>query len=548
VSMVDTPDFYSLFDKKARDPHHVLDNVTELDPKRASAYARKAFISECENVAAADEGQRNATLNTAAFSLGQLVAAGHLDEADVRSGLSEAARSCGLEDLETTLTITSGLTSGMQVPRVIPEQPPLPVTVIEVPDLTVEQDSEFWTSRSTLAHLHIFARARRVSPWAVLGVSLARIITATPFTVSLPPVIGGQSSLNLFVGLVGPSGSGKGAAEAVARDAITLGGPIEVHKTGSGEGIAHGYRMRVRGEVEWRDDHHAVLFSVPEIDAMAAQSDRRGATLMPELRSGWSGEPLGFGYADPSRRLPVPAHEYRMCLVAGIQPLRAGCLLNDSDGGTPQRFLWMPATDAEAPDIAPEEPRPLRWTAPELAPIRNLSGGNFVKVCQQARTAIDDARLARLRGQGEALDGHALLCRLKTAAALGILEGRYEVTDDDWRLAGVIQAKSDAVRSHIAVGLQQQVQDRNHAQGEAEAYRAVHVAEKVADVAVKRVCGVIVRRLRRVDSASLRDLRVALAGRDRQHLESAVEKLTEAGQIEQIEGPQSAHFRIKEGL
>jgi len=237
-----------------------------------------------------------------------------------------------------------------------------------------------------------------------------------------------------------------------------------------------------------------------------------------------------------------------MCLVAGIQPLRAGCLLNDSDGGTPQRFLWMPATDPEAPDDAPDEPKPLHWSHPPLSPIRNLSGGNFVKVCDQARATIDSARLARLRGQGEALDGHALLCRLKTAAALGILEGRYEVTDDDWRLAGVIQAKSDAVRSRIAAALSQQVQEKNHAQGEAEAYRAVHVAEKVADAAVKRVCGVIVRRLRRVESDSPRDLRRAVAGRDREHFTVAIERLVEAGQIEEIEGPRGPHYRTKEGL
>jgi hypothetical protein len=89
-----------------------------------------------------------------------------------------------------------------------------------------------------------------------------------------------QGVLNIFVGLVGPSGSGKGAAEAVAADALNV-GYIESHNVGSGEGIAHGYKHRVKGELVWNDDHHAVLFSVPEIDSLAAQGDRKGATLMP---------------------------------------------------------------------------------------------------------------------------------------------------------------------------------------------------------------------------------------------------------------------------
>ena len=205
--------------------------------------------------------------------------------------------------------------------------------VIEVPitDLAPAVETGFWDERKILRHLHDYARARRVSPWAVLGVTLARIITATPVEVALPPIVGGKASLNLFVGLVGPSGSGKGAAEAVSADAVHV-GYITSHNVGSGEGIAHGYKRRIKGELEWVDDRHAVLFSVPEIDSLAAQGDRRGATLMPQLRSGWTGEQLGFGYADPTKRIIVEAHQYRLCLVAGIQPGRAACLLDDADG------------------------------------------------------------------------------------------------------------------------------------------------------------------------------------------------------------------------
>ncbi len=55
-----------------------------------------------------------------------------------------------------------------------------------------------------LRHLNTFARARRVSPWALLGVCLARAIVTVPPHVALPLLTGGSASLNVFVALVRP--------------------------------------------------------------------------------------------------------------------------------------------------------------------------------------------------------------------------------------------------------------------------------------------------------------------------------------------------------
>ena len=43
-------------------------------------------------------------------------------------------------------------------------------------------------------------------------------------------------------------------------------------------------------------------FSVPEVDTLTALGNRQGATLMPILRSAWSGEQLSFAYADPTQK------------------------------------------------------------------------------------------------------------------------------------------------------------------------------------------------------------------------------------------------------
>lgn len=432
-------------------------------------------------------------------------------------------------------------------PQPAPEAAIPTPTILTVPDLTDDEADAFWDARDILSHLHDFARARRVSPWAVLGVALARVITATPPQVCLPPIIGGRASLNLFVGLVGPSGSGKGAAEAVAADALQV-GYIVSHNVGSGEGIAHGYMHHKKGELVWNDDDHAVLFSVPEIDSLAAQGDRKGATLMPQLRSGWTGEQLGFGYADPTKRIIVPAHEYRLCLVAGIQPGRAACLLDDADGGTPQRFLWLPATDPDAPDHVPAEPTPRVWSRPPLGSLTSV-GGVKLGVCDTARDTIVTNRVARLRGEGDALDGHALLAQLKAAAALALAERRLEVTDEDWRLADLIMRKSAATRAGVVDTLRAKATESNHARAQAEASRAVLVEETVLDAAVKRVCKTVVRRLAKEgDWTPSADLRRAVASQHRRYFEDAMTRLVDAGQVEHQESDRGLKYRLsKEG-
>jgi hypothetical protein len=70
-----------------------------------------ALERELEAVATAGEGQRNATLNRAAFALGRFVATKDLLEADVREALIGAALAAGLTEREATLTVCSGLRS-----------------------------------------------------------------------------------------------------------------------------------------------------------------------------------------------------------------------------------------------------------------------------------------------------------------------------------------------------------------------------------------------------------------------------------------------------
>jgi hypothetical protein len=82
-------------------------------------YASSALAGELDRVRSSSTGTRNHTLNRAAFSLGQLVAAGHLDDATVRAELLAAAGVCGLDPVEAGQTIRSGMVSGQRSPRVV---------------------------------------------------------------------------------------------------------------------------------------------------------------------------------------------------------------------------------------------------------------------------------------------------------------------------------------------------------------------------------------------------------------------------------------------
>jgi hypothetical protein len=80
-------------------------------------YGRAALAKEQASVAAAPPGRRNATLNRAAFNLGQLVAARLLDAEEVRAVLLAAALEAGNAEAKARATITSGLAGGMAKPR-----------------------------------------------------------------------------------------------------------------------------------------------------------------------------------------------------------------------------------------------------------------------------------------------------------------------------------------------------------------------------------------------------------------------------------------------
>lgn len=89
----------------------------DLGDDPVTAYSNAALVEELNKLASAGEGHRNHQLFKSAAALYQLVAAGSLDEHDVRSGLEATARQIGLGDDEARKTIDSARRAGSATPR-----------------------------------------------------------------------------------------------------------------------------------------------------------------------------------------------------------------------------------------------------------------------------------------------------------------------------------------------------------------------------------------------------------------------------------------------
>jgi hypothetical protein len=414
------------------------------------------------------------------------------------------------------------------------------------------RSSDFWETRARLALVRDWARARRAAPYAVLAEVLAAVGCRIPPSVQLPALVGGPGSLNTITALTAPSGVGKGGAQAVALAAVEWPGsvgPVPIVPLGSGEGVAATFAASRRakgGDIEVVRLRWSALLVAREIDQLAALADRKGATLSATLRSVWSGEEIGFGNASPDRRLILPRHSYRAALTVGVQPGHGEALLGDADGGLPQRVWWIPATDPDVPDTRPEEPgQRVTWEPPE--PVRlavaDLEAGGLdrieqlgvipMPVCQQVADAVDRAAVGRHRGDVDALDGHSLLCQEKIAALLGIFDGHFEVTDEDWQLAGHLMGVSDRTRAAVAETLRRAEEQRNEARGHADAKRARIVREtEEGDALVKASRRIMTVLGESSDWRAHAELHRRVGIRHRPFFDDAIERLLKDGSVE----------------
>lgn len=375
-----------------------------------------------------------------------------------------------------------------------------------VPNRLPVLPSAFWEARGSLKHVREAALAEMCSPDAVLMTTLTRIASSVDpgvkVDVGLRP-----ASLNLVVCPTGPSSAGKGlaigAASALLPPPVGADWPDGVG-LGSGEGIAEAFMGTVtvetdqvyrsgdrKGQPKTKDVraqvHHNALFVLDEGQTLAKMGERAGTTVVQALRSLWSGATLGQSNARAETTRHVPAGSYAAGVVLAFQPDTASAVLTDTDG-LAQRALWVSATH---PDITADDaphPGPLPIDLPTVDPMAGDGGERVLRFSPAVRTAYREHRAAVARGDVSEgpLDGHLPLLRAKVGALLALLDGRRDVTDEDWELAGTVVDTSVAVRDALMARQVEAKTEAATAARQAAAAPLVLAALKTAELTEQR--------------------------------------------------------------
>jgi 5S rRNA maturation endonuclease (ribonuclease M5) len=330
---------------------------------------------------------------------------------------------------------------------------------------------EFWNSRESLAGIRRLAHSKLLPADTTLGAIMARVSGAIPHTFTAESPMG-RASLNLPVAMIGGPSAGKSQSARAARDAFPT--PVRLQDRdalpiGSGEGLTEifmGMEERETGEVKKgaggtetpvtaqvrTQIHHNAFFYVDEGKSIGDLEERGGSTLGETIRRAAMGEALGQTNATQERKRFVAPMSYAMGVLVGLQPSIATTLLKDAGTGTPQRFLWLWARDVTIPDEVIEHPGTI--AVPALDDSHDDSPVTL-RVPDEVAAEMRQRRLHAVRTGGiddDELNGHEPVMKMKFAALLAIIDGRFHMTMDDWRLAETLWTTSCAVRDDL-VGL-----------------------------------------------------------------------------------------------
>jgi hypothetical protein len=511
----------------------------------------------CEAVEDAAPGQSNAVLTAKAYYVGGLIPH-ELDERHALDALTEAAERRVTDDPRVGLRVLAQLQAGQSEPWETSG-----VVILDESAAGTLPDS-FWTARPELEHIRQAAYSSLASPAAVLNYVLARVGAYTAHYLRLPGLNGtevGNSPLGIFAANIGPSGAGKSVADDVAEALVPApAGVRDQMPLGSGEGIAEMLFVKVpssqdkRRMVKHQAWHNALLVA-DEGQVLESLSDRRGATLPETLRTLFTGKAVGQTNASEDTNRRIGRGTYSISLTLNLQPKHGQTLLRDAGGGTPQRFSWAEARDANIskPGEAPEWPGALRW-APPLHPVGRFTGTEtldeavrpeqrdwpvqLMEVDPDIRTELQWALYAKMTSQIEVpeLDSHLGLVRLKVAGCLALLNGRQNVDLDDWQLAGAWIGYSCAVRDALAAEVRREASQREVAATQVQVRRAVAVEQAKAAIPVADLARKLAEKVKASGGGVRYDtLRSSLSKKQREMFADAIDAALSEGWITERE-------------
>ncbi len=314
---------------------------------------------------------------------------------------------------------------------------------------------EFWESRKNLNYVRRFMNSRGTSEWAGLGAMLEVAAQTIPPRVVLPDHVGDFGSLNGIVGLCDASGGGKTNAQKLGQRVLDMPGfEIQTRVVATGEGIPthYGHYNTKAKCVEYHTD--AFLQIASDVDGLYAQMTRTGATLLPAMLSAWDGGNLGGAIATKEKMVPVGQHRYRWGLIVGVQLLRSQRLLETESSGLLQRILLLPTDFRDRVDRSQEKMKPLAFAPPvgdagdavsEYLDLQNMGKDlppddmHVLTLPECVLYDTDEFDLKKRQGRmPDPADHHLNLVRLKLAARFMWFEGRAEMNEEDWQLAGYV--------------------------------------------------------------------------------------------------------------
>ncbi|MFF4356900.1 hypothetical protein [Streptomyces sp. NPDC001604] len=413
----------------------------------------------------------------------------------------------------------------------------------------------FWVARPELRHIRQAGHSRTRSGDVALLAVLTRLSALVSHRIRADTGIAGYASLNLFGGIIGPSGIGKSSGVEVAERLMPAPAGLDFRDglpIGSGEGLAEVFmgvveeetgEVRRRGATETpvtvsvrKQVRHNAFFYVDEGATITRlMRERSGSTLGETLRSAAVGQTLGQTNASKDTSRYIPSGSYSMGLLVGFQPETVAPLFEEVAEGTPQRFVWVQVIDPAIPDVQPPWPGELRvWqNAAIVAPGDEASGFVLVTFDETIRTELRVADLAKARGHVSPVlqnpfDSQAPVMKVKLAALLAILAGRRHVTVEDWRLAQLLWdascATRDAVIDYTEAKRRAEQEKRTLARIEEEvrvegAKQAAEVAR--AERAVERLATRLALMTRENGPQTRKEVRARTAGRDKKYLPDA---------------------------
>lgn len=414
----------------------------------------------------------------------------------------------------------------------------------EPPELPGLLPEEFWNARNTFMHIRDAAWAEGRSGDPVFYATVTRFSGMIDRRIKMRTGIMGRGSLNLYSAIVGDPGAGKSTSADAAPELIPSKNPEfrDGMPLGSGEGIAEIYMGWVeeytgkliengknKGQPETarirRQVRHNAYFYVDEGERLTQLAGRQGQVLIDTLRSAAMGSVLGQTNASEDRNRYVGKGTYSLGLVIGYQPTTVRQLLADGGGGTPQRFFWSWAYDPALPFDAPVNPGPL-----SIDPSIEDSGRDIdITFPPDVMALMRRERVQHGRNelQAGALDGHYRFMTAKMAALLALLEGRFVVNDEDWRLAEMIWDASCAVRDSLAARAKRETQAVKDLEAKEKIQLEVltHKAKRGAENRAMRVAAGVARAVADAGPGGLtyNGVRMKLASRDRDVLEEAID-------------------------